>query len=143
MSVPDLCPSCLTELPPDYPFDHVAIDLALAGNTAVLERMPRAERVEMVRVAYARGLTESQVGLRVHRSITEIRRWLAPRKERVRGSKHDATVRELWEQDLTDRQIASRIGKTKTMVFYARKRLKLPARHLPIHLSQTREVAAA
>ena len=33
----ELCPACLTELPADYPYDHVAIDQALAGR--VLTRL--------------------------------------------------------------------------------------------------------
>jgi hypothetical protein len=52
-----LCPKCLNVLPEDYPFDHVAIDRALAGDHTVIRGMPLAERREIVRIAETRGLT--------------------------------------------------------------------------------------
>lgn len=59
----ELCPACLTELPADYPYDHVAIDQALAGRRIKLAN--DAERGEAVRIGVAHGMTLNQVALRL------------------------------------------------------------------------------
>jgi hypothetical protein len=121
------CPNCLAMLPPDYEFDHVAIDLAMAGNTAVVRRMPREERAELVRVGRDQGLEDYEIAARVHRSVAEVRNWLANPTVQPRSHTHDDQVRALWEQGLSDRQISIRLHISKATAREARARQQLPA----------------
>lgn len=69
----NLCPYCLDELPDDYPYDHVAIDLALAGNA----RIHGDERYEAVRVGLARGMSPDAIGKRLHLDRSVVRQLAA------------------------------------------------------------------
>jgi len=57
-ALPEFCPQCLTPLPSGYPFDHVAIDRALTGDSSVLRQMREVELAEAFRVGRARGMSE-------------------------------------------------------------------------------------
>lgn len=124
----NLCPKCLASLPDGYEFDHVAIDYALAGNTAVLKRMPRTERRELVAWGRRLGLTDNVIAERVHRSTAEIHNWLVDQTPRPpRSAAIDPEVKALWEQGLADRQIAARLSVGKSTVFQSRRRQGLAA----------------
>lgn len=77
MNLTELCPSCLDELPADYPHDHVAIDLALTCHRdrarPRFRSLSRADRGELVRVALARGWTINALYLPYGRSVAGLR----------------------------------------------------------------------
>jgi hypothetical protein len=66
--IPTICPACCQELPPGYPYDHVAIDQALAGH----RRVYGDELTEAIRVAARRGLTHFDISRRLHVGYTTI-----------------------------------------------------------------------
>jgi hypothetical protein len=123
----DLCPACLAVLPDGYQSDHVAIDLALAGNTAVLKRMPRPERRDLVTWGRRQGMTDSEIAARVHRSVGEIRNWFTDPVPAYRAHIDDDAVHQLWQEGLSDRQIAERLGAGHNAVLLSRRRQHLPA----------------
>jgi hypothetical protein len=125
----NLCPKCLNVLPDDYPFDHVAIDRALAGDTSVLRGMDLAERRELVQTARRSGMTEYAIAARLNRSAGEIRRWFdGPRPRSPRTTAFDHAVRALYEAErLSDPAIARRLGVSKNAVLVSRRRQHLPA----------------
>lgn len=67
----ELCPACLTELPADYPYDHVAIDAALGGRRVKLAG--NAEKAEAVRIGMARGRSLTWVAARLRLTYTDAR----------------------------------------------------------------------
>jgi hypothetical protein len=129
--LPYLCPRCLTELPAGYPYDHVAVDYALAGNHAVYTAMGQAERREVVHAGRAQGLSDNAIGIRVGRNRTHIRRLMGGRiKNRLspeRLAEIDEQVRTLWEQRLTDAAISRHVGVKGEQVVRSRYRQGLPA----------------
>lgn len=133
--LPDLCPRCLTELPADYPYDHVAIDYALAGNHAVFTAMGQAERREVVRAGRALGLSDNIIAVRLGRNRTDIRRLMSGtiknRTSPERLAQIDQQVRQLWEQQLTDSAISRHIGVRAEQVVRSRYRQNLPALYGP------------
>ena len=127
---PTLCPQCLNVLPDGYPFDHVAIDRALAGDTSVLAAMPPAERRELVLDGRRRGLEDWEIAALVHRSTARVRRWVANETGRRPGRPSaidDAAVRRLWQAGLSDRAIAGELGAGRNAVFLSRRRQGLEA----------------
>jgi hypothetical protein len=66
--IPTICPACCQELPPGYPYDHVAIDQALAGRRL----LHGDELAEAIRVAARRGLTHFDISRRLHVGYTTI-----------------------------------------------------------------------
>lgn len=73
MEPPTLCPHCLTELPADYPYDHVAIDLALTTRPHLYTTMRRHEKHETVRTALERGWTLTDLSRHLNRGYNTIK----------------------------------------------------------------------
>lgn len=63
-TIVELCPACLTELPPDYPYDHVAIDAVLTGRRVKLA--DDAEKAEAVRIGMTRGIGLARLAVQLH-----------------------------------------------------------------------------
>ena len=125
----DLCPACLIELRAGYPYDHVRIDRALAGNAGLFRSMDSDEQREVVRTGRDRGLSVTALGVRLAKSTTDIHNLLgeptparAPRQEEL-----DSKVRDLWSRELSDSDIALRIGIHPGTVAKKRHHLGLPA----------------
>jgi hypothetical protein len=60
--IPTICPACCQELPPGYPYDHVAIDQALAG-----QRLLHGDDLpEAIRVGRRRGLSHMDIAAALH-----------------------------------------------------------------------------
>lgn len=120
MNVPTLCPYCLEQLPDNYPYDHVAIDLALQGRATV----HGDERDEAIRVARNRGMTythiERVLGVNNH-TIKHAAGTRRPRHEL------DDAVRRLYAAELDDGRIAIALGVSRGDVQQRRARLGLPA----------------
>jgi DNA-binding NarL/FixJ family response regulator len=132
--VPYLCPACLTELPAGYPYDHVAIDQALAGNRQVFSAMDDDERREVIQYGRRTGMTDFAISARLHRSLAFIRAVASgtpPARQPAKGA-HDADIRELWARGLSDRAIAARLGFDVSNVRRTRTRLQLPANYSAI-----------
>lgn len=134
MNPVDLCPRCLAELPAGYPYDHVAIDQALAGNRKVFSAMDDDERREVIQYARRTGMTDFAISARLHRSLASIRAIASdtpPARQPTKGV-HDADIRELWTRGLSDRAIAARLGLGVSNVRRTRTRLQLPANYTTI-----------
>jgi hypothetical protein len=134
MTMPTLCPACLTVLPGDYPFDHVAIDRALAGEARLFTAMTTAERKETLQVGISRGMTLDQMAKRLHRSGAELRQvvGIVPPSPRVAAKEQlDRLVADLWKQELSDGDIALRTGRHTGSITKVRRRLQLPALYGP------------
>jgi hypothetical protein len=136
----DMCPNCLAELPAGYPYDHVAIDQALAGNRAVFDAMDDGERREVVEYARRIGMSDFAISTRLRCSVATVRNIAGagkpPARQPAKGV-HDTDVRELWSRGLSDRAIAARLGLFASNVYRIRTRLRLPANYTttgqPIH----------
>lgn len=135
MNVPDLCPACCTELPADYPFDHVAIDLALDDQPALFRQMTRPERAELILVALSRGMNINQIALRFGRTHIEITALtpvhLRPAGRAQQTAELEQQIRQLWEQGLNDIQISLRTGRARGTVSKVRERMDLAAHFGP------------
>lgn len=141
MNLPDLCPLCLDELPDGYPYDHVAIDLALEGS----HRVYRAERAEAVRVGLTRGMTPTLISRRLHIATDELHRYTdLARASRAAGddTRHDTAIRDMHARHINDGAIAITLGITRDQVRYARNRLGLPTLYGPGGRRLRQEVAA-
>src|SRR5687768_11286343 len=104
MNYPTLCPACLTELPADYPYDHVAIDAALGRRPDLFRRMDRDEKTETVLTGLSRGMSVNRIALWFGWANADLR-LLLPADHPVRaeaGNDLEQMVRELWERDLPD-----------------------------------------
>lgn len=130
MTVPRLCPTCLTELPEDYPFDHVAIDLALGRRPELFATLARDERVEVVRIGLERGRTLGQLSRHFGWSYADMQALVYVHKL-PRSVEVEKQVRRLWEQDLNDGQIGLRLGKHPSSIGKIRQRIGLPTRYIP------------
>jgi hypothetical protein len=129
----NLCPACLEDLPADYPFDHVAIDLALGDRPELFTAMSMDERTETVRIGLARGLTLSHLSERFRSSWAQMQ-LLVPADVRlpVRTDQELLDrIRELWELDLNDCEIGLRLSKAPGTVCKLRVRLELPSKFGP------------
>lgn len=134
MNAPELCPACLTELPDGYAYDHVAIDLALAGRRDLFAAMNEGERREVVLTGLGRRLNLSVIADRLGWPYGRVQELLPdehPQSAAGRYEAIDQRVKELYEQDLKDMQIALRIGAHVSVVGKVRKRLRLPAKFGP------------
>lgn len=126
-----LCPACLTELPDDYPFDHVAFDRALRGDRDLFAAMDTTTRGEVVATGLARGLTLMHISRALNWPYNRLEELLAgdPGGERAR---QEELIRQLWEQDLNDTAIAERIAPlTASSVQKIRCRMGLPSKFGP------------
>lgn len=130
MKPPTLCPLCLAELPADYPYDHVAVDLALAGNRAAWRGMLPDERAETVRTGIRRGRTPAQLATVLpisaqHITVLAGDAWTGPTADQ------EQQVRDLWTQRCSDSAIAMRLGLSTGGVSKIRARLGLPGLYGP------------
>lgn len=134
-STTTLCPACLTELPDDYPYDHVAIDRVLTSEPDRLARMSNGEQREVVLTGLARGMTVTALATRLNRGVRRLRELLPDdHPESVASNRNrraaeraqlDLTVRALWEQGLPDTDIALRTGVSVYAIGDTRRRLGL------------------
>lgn len=128
----NLCPNCLTELPDDYPYDHVAIDYALDGQPGLFRAMDREERREVLLEGRRHGISDQALATRFGISWRRVQLLADPHwtdGRRNRPHPHDDLVRALWKQGLSDRAIAPRIGLSHAAITVIRKRLGLPAHY--------------
>ena len=134
MTDADLCPACLTELPADYSFDHVAIDLALSHQPQRFRAMGPAERTEVVVTGLARGRTLIALADRLGWPYNRLQQLLPddhPHSQTVQRAVLEQRVRELWLQQLSDSAIAMHTGQNASAVGKIRKDLGLPSRFGP------------
>jgi hypothetical protein len=127
MSLPDLCPGCLAELPADYPFDHVRIDRALAGGRAMFRSMEADEQREVIRTGRERGLSDSAMARAFGLSHTGIHTLMGDE----RRTEVDDQVRVLWESEFNDSVIGMRLGIHPGTVNKIRTRLGLASLYGP------------
>jgi hypothetical protein len=121
--IPTICPACCQELPPGYPYDHVAIDQALAGRRL----LHGDELAEAIRVAARRGLTHFGISRRLHVGYTTIDAALGLKPEPV-----DDAVKRLHAAGKDDYAIAIALNLgSRKAVQNARNRLGLPALYGP------------
>lgn len=109
----DICPACLVELPADYPFDHVAIDRAIAGDRAVFRALPEDEQREAVVTALARGTSLRDLAESLNLLIPHLQALLPdehPESAASESARTERLIRELWAQGLQDVTIAARTG---------------------------------
>jgi hypothetical protein len=135
MNISTLCPACLTELPDNYPHDHVVIDRALSNEPERFATMRRAARREVVLTGLARGLTITALSRHLGcagRSLRDLLPAEHPESlanARIRHAAErqqlEATIRELWEQGLPDTEISLRTGMTVYLIADIRRRLGL------------------
>jgi hypothetical protein len=136
MKVIDICPSCLTELPDGYPFDHVRIDKALGPITGpdLFRAMSKAERREVVLTALRRGVTMRALAERLNFRRDYVQGLLPDEHPESRMSNQvrlEEQIRTMWSKGDSDQVIAlltdwepSKIGRT-------RQRLGLPTKRKP------------
>jgi hypothetical protein len=130
----NLCPSCLADLPADYPYDHVETDQALTSRPDLFTRMDRVQRVDTVIAGLAKGMTLNQIALHFRWQHAHIQALLPdghPQSTAAEKTWIEQQVRDLWGQDLSDSAIAIRIGRHPHAVCKIRARLKLPSKFGP------------
>lgn len=129
---PTLCPGCLTELPDDYPYDHVRIDRAL-GDLALFRSMGQDERAEVIRAGLDRGMTLQQVATQVRRTQHDLLVILGGEGRSLEADRLqlEERIRELHARGLSDSDIALRLGKTAGGINHVRRRLGLPTLYGP------------
>lgn len=126
MKITNLCPGCLTELPDDYPFDHVSIDRTIAGDPQLFKAMGVEERREVIRAGRALGLSDTAIATRVNRITGDIRYIMGEPVGRADPARDEA-VRALWNEGLSDGVIGMRVGMHPGSVAKVRHRLGLDA----------------
>lgn len=129
-TVPELCPSCLNELPAGYPYDHVAIDRALRGDRTTFAAMSTAERAETVITGLARGIDLGRLAHLLTWPYFVLQALLPddhPNSHAAERARNEQAVRDLWAQNLPDVTIAARTGLNPSVVGRTRKRLGLPS----------------
>lgn len=133
MTTPDLCPHCLDELPADYPYDHVAVDKAVAGDTRIFRAMTRDEQREVIRTGRARGLTITALSVKLGRSTTDLHDLMGEPVGEDDDERRalNERITQLWQAQLTDADIGLRTGLHPGSVQKIRTRLKLPAHRGP------------
>lgn len=131
----NLCPYCLNELPDDYPYDHVAIDLALQGRA----RVYGDERLEALRIGVARGGAVSIVGRLLGMSNTTVNQVVRHQPRPIRLNDDD--IRRLHATGASDVQIGRELGRHYSVIQRARTRLGLPSLYGPAGRRVRQEVA--
>lgn len=134
MTMPDLCAACLTELPAGYPYDHVAIDLALTGRRDLFEAMDAGERREVVLTGLGRKVSLWEISRRLDWPYGHLQE-LLPEDHPLSATRRQAClerqIREMWADDLKDVEIALRLGQHASVIGRVRKRLCLPSKFGP------------
>lgn len=128
-----LCPGCATELPAGYPYDHVAIDRALAGQLTITGDT----RNEAIRVAERRGWARADIAAVLRCSHSHIADTLGALPPSL-----DVQVRRLHHAGKDDGVIAVALDVSRKTVAAARARLGLPALYGPGGRRTRREVTA-
>jgi hypothetical protein len=141
MTITDLCPACLAELPADYPFDHVLIDRALSSQPHLFRTMSHSERTEVVLTGLARGRSLNGLAVGLSWPFAHIQALLPDEHPQSAKSQREALekrVAELWSQGQSDSTIALRTGKNAAVIGRVRKDLGLASlfgpggRHLAV-----------
>lgn len=112
-----LCPSCLTELPPGYPYDHVAIDRALTGRPELFRTFSPAEQAETVKAGLTRRMSYNRLARLFHRSVAHLRDLAGD----VPAS-FDVQVHQLYRRGHNDQEIAVSLGVHRKTVQTSRDR---------------------
>jgi hypothetical protein len=130
-----LCPACLTELPDNYPYDHVVFDRALNGQPQLFDQMRTRERRELILISLSRSMPITELAHRLGRDVSKLRALLpAEHPESLTNFRHrratertqlDNTVRALWDRGLSDTDIALRTGYSAYVIGDIRRRLGL------------------
>jgi len=123
-----ICPACLSELPDDYPYDHVAIDRAVAGDRPLFVAMSTEERSEVVSTGLSRGATLLDLVNLLSWPFGQLQAVLPdehPESTASRNARVEQQVRQLWAQGLRDVTISARTGLNPSKVGRVRKRLGL------------------
>jgi hypothetical protein len=140
----DLCPSCLTELPVGYAFDHVAIDRVLAGAARDLfAAMTADERREVVLAGLSRGMTLMSLRDLLSWGYQHLQALLPdehPDSKRSADARLERRIRQLWSQGITDAVIATELGCEPSKIGRFRRRMGLPTRR---NIAQVRREWAA
>lgn len=124
----DICPMCLVELPDGYPFDHVAIDRALAGDRDLFASMDADARREVVVTGLARGASLLDLVETLSWAYNTLQALLPdehPESVASATARNERLIRELWEQALPDVTISARTGLNPSKIGRIRKRLGL------------------
>jgi DNA invertase Pin-like site-specific DNA recombinase len=131
MNLPDYCPTCLDELPTDYPYDHTRIDLALGDQPELFRDMRRDERRQVIATGLTRGWSWYRLGRRFHRSHEQLQRLMAIAKPEPRRwpRPNDDRVRHRHALGESDRQIARALGLHRKTVYRIRHELGLAANY--------------
>jgi Helix-turn-helix domain len=125
--IANLCPGCLTELPPGYPHDHVLFDQALTKRPDLYKTMTVDERAELVRAGLARGMTVDQIARHFHTSTSTIRN-LAGGDVPVAL---DQQIRRLYHRGHTDYEISLALDVSRSTVQRSREKQGLPPMYGP------------
>ncbi|MEV4283270.1 hypothetical protein [Actinoplanes xinjiangensis] len=131
-----LCPACLTVLPEDYPYDHVAIDRTLTTQPERFTGMARPERREVIITGLNRGMSIKTLAALFHHGTATLQALLpeehpasAVSVRNRRAAERlalDTAVQALWSEGLPDTDISLRTGRSVYAVADARRRLGLP-----------------
>lgn len=125
---PYLCPACLAELPPDYPYDHVRIDRAISGDADLFKSMPDDERREVITTGRERGLSDYAISKRLRRaSSADIAKIMGENTTEAVNQK----VAEMWARGLGDYAISVNLGYHRSAVAKIRERLGLASLYGP------------
>lgn len=140
MNPPTLCPACLAELPDEYPYDHVEIDRALAGQAALFRRMSPDQQAEVVRTGLARGRSYASMSRLFMRSVNALTAMVGDGAR----DEFDQQVRALHAREFSDQKIAVHLGISYDKARKSRVRQHLPALYGPrgVRLTATKAVAA-
>jgi hypothetical protein len=125
---PYLCPSCLAELPGDYPFDHVAIDRAVHGDRSLFAAMGTGERCEVILTALVRGTGLLELSTLLNWPIANLQELLPdghPLSRAAEQSQLENVIRAMWARGATDVVISARTGWNPSKIGRIRKRLGL------------------
>ncbi|MEU8656926.1 hypothetical protein [Actinoplanes philippinensis] len=139
-----LCPACLTVLPEDYPYDHVAIDRTLTTQPERFTTMTRPERREVIITGLNRGMSIKALAALLHHGTATLQALLpadhpdsATSRRTRRAAERialDTAVQALWSDGLPDTDISLRTGRSVYAVADARRRLGLATHPTPRHL---------
>jgi len=96
-----LCPACLTEFPVGYPYDHVAVDRAVAGDRRTFVSMTTPERAEVVITGLAGQATLLDLVALLswpYNQLQALRPDEHPASRASQDAEEERLVRELWER---------------------------------------------
>lgn len=125
--LPELCPACLTELPDEYPYDHVRIDRAIAGNPALFRSMADDEQREVVTAGRRQGMTNYAIAVRI--GSTSV--YIATLMDEDITAELNQSVAELHAKGLNDLAISLHVGCHRGVVAKVRQRLGLETLYGP------------